>query len=125
MAEQNYVVSSTGDGNVNIGEDVFVRLVAAAVDEMDAVAGLSTSCGPELAELIGRKSLAKGVFLTTEENGTLRIDIALTMHYGYNVAETAEAVQREVIAAVEAMTGIVCRVNVHVVGISFEKAEIK
>ena len=122
MAEQNYIITSTAGGSVNIGEDVFLRLISSTVEEMEAVAGFSAAYSAELA---GKKSLAKGISLTVEEDGGIRIDVMLQVRYGYNVAQTAETVQESIRAAVEAMTGIVCRVNVHVTGISFEKAETK
>ncbi len=125
MAEQNYIIAPNGSGSVNIGEDVFLRLVAVTVEEMDAVAGLSSAYSPELAEHLGKKALPKGVALTTNEDGSITLDIILTMRFGHNVARTAESVQEQVSAAVEAMTGIKCKVNVHVTGISFEKAEMK
>lgn len=125
MAEQNYYVTSSESGSVNIGEDVFMRLVLSTVEEIEGVAGFSTAYGAELAELVGKKSLGKGINLVFEEDGSIRLDLILLIHYGYNVAETAETVQERIRSAVEAMTGIVCRVNVHVTGISFEKAEIK
>ena len=124
MAEQNYIIVSTNGGSVSIGEDVFVRLINSTVEEIEAVAGFSTAYSAELAELVGKKNLAKGISLTTEEDGGIRIDLMLQVRYGYNVARTAETVQEAVRAAVEATTGIVCRVNIHVTGISFEKAEI-
>ena len=125
MAEQNYIITSTDSGSVNIGEDVFVRLISSTVEEMDAVAGFSSAYSAELAELVGKKNLAKGISLFTEEDGSIRIDVMLQIRYGHNVARTAETVQENIRTAVEAMTGIVCRVNVHVTGISFEKAETK
>lgn len=125
MAEQNYFITSTDSGSVNIGEDVFLRLVEATVSEMDAVAGLATSYGPELAQQLGRKSMPKGVALTTNEDGGIILDVVLLVRYGFNVAQTAEAVQDHIRAATEALTGIACQVNVHVSGISFEKVETK
>ena len=125
MAEQNYIITSTAGGSVRIGEDVFVRLITSTVEELESVAGFSAAYSAELAELVGKRNLARGISLTTEEDGSIRIDVMLQVRYGYNVAQTAETVQETVRAAVEATTGIVCRVNVHVTGISFEKAETK
>ena len=124
MAEQNYIITSTDSGSVNIGEDVFLRLISSTVEELEAVAGFSAAYSAELSELAGKKSLAKGISLTVDDDGGIRIDVMILVRYGYNVAQTAETVQESIRAAVEAMTGIVCRVNVHVTGISFEKAEI-
>ncbi|MBQ0133957.1 MAG: Asp23/Gls24 family envelope stress response protein [Clostridiales bacterium] len=125
MADQNYIVTSTESGNINIGEDVFVRIVSAAAAEVDGVGGLSGSFGTELGELLGRKSLPGGVRVTVGENGEVNVDVVLMVRYGYNVAQCAEAVQEKVRSAVEDTTGVICRVNVHVTGISFEKAELK
>lgn len=125
MADQNYIIASTESGNINIGEDVFLRLISATVEDMESVAGFSAAYGPELADFLGKKNLSKGINLATEEDGRVRIDVVITVRYGNNVAETAEAVQEKLSSAVESMTGLNSHINVHVTGISFEKAEVK
>ncbi len=125
MAEQNYYLSNTDGGSINIGEDVFLRIVTATVEENEAIAGFSASFDADLAELIGKKTLSKGINLLFEEDGTVRLDVVIQVRYGNNVARTAEELQEQIRTAVEDMTGVVCRVNVHVTGISFEKAEKK
>lgn len=125
MAEQNYYITSTDGGSVNIGEDVFLRIISATVEENEAVAGFSAAYGPEQAELIGKKTLPKGINLMIGEDGSVSMDVVIQVRYGNNVAKTAEELQEQLYSAIEAMTGIACRVNVHVTGISFEKAEIK
>lgn len=125
MAEQNYYITAGEGGSVNIGEDVFLRIVSATVEENEAVAGFTGAYGTDLAELIGKKTLPKGIDLRFEEDGGVRLDVVIQVRYGNNVAKTAETLQEQIHSAVEAMTGIECRVNVHVTGISFEKAEIK
>ena len=55
----------------------------------------------------------------------MNVDVVILVRFGYKVAQVAEQVQQHVIASMDAITGIKSVVNVHVTGISFEKAEIK
>ena len=121
---ENYVITQTEKGNVCIAEDVISRMVSAAVAEVEGVAGLSSTLGSDLTDFLGLKSVPKGVKVTAQDGKTV-IDVLLMVRYGDNVAEAGRKVQDAVGSAVEAMTGMNAEVNVHVTGISFEKAEIK
>ena len=101
------------------------RIVSTAVGEVDGVAGLAAGIGPDVAEYLGVKSVPKGVRIEMSDNGLMNVDVVILVRFGYKVAQVAEQVQQHVIASMDAITGIKSVVNVHVTGISFEKAEIK
>ena len=120
MAE-NYITCQEEKGSINISEDVIVSLVKSAVGEIDGVAGLSNAAGAELAELIGIKTVSKGVKVAFEEE-TIVIDVIINVSYGSSIVAVAKAVQDKLLSTVQSVTGFEnAKVNVHVAGISFEK----
>ena len=117
----NYIICQDEKGVIHISEDVVLSMVRAAVSEVDGVAGLSNTAGAEIAELIGIKTLTKGVKVQFEEEH-ITVDVIITVAYGSNVVNVARNVQDKVMTAVQAATGIEqAQVNVHVSGIAFEK----
>lgn len=120
MAE-NYITCQDEKGSINISEDVISSVAKAAISEMEGVAGLSFTAGAELAEMIGLKTLSKGIKVQFSE-GTMTVDVIITVKYGNNILDVAKAVQEKIFSVVQATTGIEDpTVNVHVSGISLEK----
>ncbi|MBR1457172.1 MAG: Asp23/Gls24 family envelope stress response protein [Oscillospiraceae bacterium] len=118
---ENYITCREENGGINISEEVISGMVRAAVSEVDGVAGLSNTAGAEIAELIGLKTLPKGVKVQFVEDKIV-VDTIITVRYGYSVVDVAKTVQDKVMTAVQATTGIEqAEVNVHVTGIAFEK----
>ena len=117
----NYISYREENGSINISEDVISSIVRAAISEVEGVSGLSTTAGAELAEMIGLKTLPKGVKIRFD--GTQIItDASITVSYGSNVVSVAKAVQNAVRNVIESTTGFEdAEVNVHVSGISFER----
>lgn len=117
----NYISYREDNGSINISEDVISSIVRAAVSEVEGVSGLSTTAGAELAEMIGLKTLPKGVKIRIEDNRIIT-DAIITVSYGSNVVSVAKAIQNAVRNVIESTTGFQdAEVNVHVSGISFER----
>ena len=120
MAE-NYITCREERGSIHIAEDVIVSLVKEAVVEIEGVAGLSNAAGAELAELIGIKTVSKGVKVAFEDE-TIIIDVIINVSYGSSIVAVAREVQEKLLSTVQSVTGFEkAKVNVHVAGISFEK----
>ena len=80
------------------------------------------SIGTDIAEMLGMKTLSKGVRLSTTETGALRIDCDVVSKFGQNIFELAKNVQENVKSSVESVTGLrVAEVNVTVCGIALPK----
>ena len=117
----NYITCQEEKGSINISEDVIVSLVKSAVSEIKGVSGLSNAAGAELAELIGIKTVSKGVKVTFEDE-TIIVDVIINVSYGSSIVSVARAVQDKLLSAVQSVTGIEkAKINVHVAGISFDK----
>lgn len=122
MSENKEYVSRSDElGNIHISEEVLAAIAAAATLEVEGVNALSANLGSDLAELLGKKHLTKGIQITMEED-RVKVDLSILMSYGHIIPEVGKAVQEGVKNAIESMTGLeVEEVCVSVTGISFEK----
>ncbi len=122
MSESREYISHPDEmGNIHISEEVLAVIAAAAALEVEGVGSLAANLGSDLAELLGKKNIAKGVRVSMEE-GAVVVDISLLVRYGSTVLEVAKQVQDAVANSVEATSGLdVKSVNVHVAGVTFEK----
>lgn len=119
---KDYVSRSDELGNIHISEEVLAAITAAAALEVEGVNSLSANLGSDLAELLGKKNLTKGIRIQMEEE-KVRVELSILMDYGHTIPEMGRAVQDGVKAALESMTGLeVAEVSVTVSGISFEKS---
>ena len=118
---KEYITQTEEMGSINISEDVLAAIAAIAISEVDGVSGLSANIGSDIAELLGKKSLTKGVKISLSESA-VRVDCFVLIQYGYTIPEVARNIQDDVTNAIESMTGLsVITVNVNVGGVSFEK----
>jgi uncharacterized alkaline shock family protein YloU len=108
-------------GNVSFANDVLAIIAGLAASEIEGVAGMSGGLAGGIAELLGRKNLAKGIKITVNDK-LISVDINMIVTYGFKLHEVSRKVQANVIKAIETMTGLsVERVNVSVLGIQFAK----
>lgn len=123
MAEnKEYYTQEMENGSIQISEDVVASVTGMAVLEVEGVCGLSSSIGTDIAEMLGMKTLSKGVRLSTTETGALRIDCDVVSKFGQNIFELAKNIQENVKSSVESVTGLrVAEVNVTVCGIALPK----
>ena len=118
---KDYITYAEERGSINISEEVLAIIAGGAALEIDGVAGLYSTPGRDIAELLGKKNLAKGVRIRVEEK-TITADIYIMAAFGSAVNEVGTAVQKAVATAIESTTGLsVASVNVHVCGIAFKK----
>lgn len=116
---KEYVTCSEEHGNIHISEEVLAGIAAAAALEVEGVSSLAANLGSDIAELLGKKNLAKGVRVKMEED-KVQVELSVMMAYGYTIPEMGKAVQDGVKVAIESMTGLeVSAVNVNVGGITF------
>lgn len=120
MAEsKQYITQTQENGTVMISEDVIAEIVAHAAGEVEGVVGLNVKPGADIADLIGKKSWAKGLKILVAEDNSVSIDCNVTINYGQSVVTVAKAVQEAVTSALETMAGVtISTVNVNVCGIA-------
>ena len=124
MADGKEYISKTGeDGSVNISEDVISIIAMEAMREVEGFGSISNPLSKDLAELIGKKSAARGVSVLPEED-SVTIDVFISVKYNYSVVQVSQAIQEAIRKSVEDMTGIpVKAVDVHVGSVAFEKGK--
>ena len=111
--EQNEV------GTIRIADEVVGIIAGMAATEIPGVAGMSGGLVGGIAEMLGKKNLAKGVKVAVGEKEAA-VDLYVIMEYGVRLPDIAIQVQENVKHAIESMTGLeVVEVNVHVQGVGF------
>lgn len=118
---KEYVSRSDELGNIHISEEVLAVIAAAAALEVEGVGGLAANLGTDLADLLGKKNLGRGIRLQVEEDA-VTVEVAILVKYGFPIPGVARAVQEAVAGSVEATSGLtVAAVNISVGGVIFEK----
>jgi uncharacterized alkaline shock family protein YloU len=118
---KEYITRLDGSGSINISEDVIAIIALESMGGVQGIGGISSAHGRDIAELLSKKSAAKGVRVKVEDS-SITIDAYVMVKYGFAVNEVAKSIQSQVSDAVESMTGLsVSAVNVHITGISFDK----
>ena len=109
---------------IKIADDVIAVIAGVAVSEVTGVAGMAGGFAGGITEVLsGKKNLAKGIKVETEENST-KIDVNIIVEYGVRIPDVAFEIQNKVKKAVETMTGLnVLEVNVHIQGVNTEVKE--
>lgn len=122
MAEhKEYWVTSGDQGTIKISEEVVASIAARAATETEGVSGLCAGLTTEIASLLGKKNLNKGVRVQIGERDTVDVELSILVKFGKSVGEVAAAVQQAAKAAIESMTGLkATAVNVIVGGVSFD-----
>lgn len=116
-SKNGYITEADGFGTVKIANDVVAMIAGLAATEVDGVTALSGNITNELMGKVGMKKQTKGVKVDILE-GTVSVDIALTLEYGFNIPGTCNKVQEKVKAAIETMTGFdVSDVNIRIIGV--------
>ena len=119
---KEYISQEHEGGSVHISEEVVASVAGMAALEVDGVCGLSATIGADLAEMLGKKNLGKGIRLTVGEENDLSVDCYVVVELGGNVMEIAKNVQSAVASSVGSVTGLtVTAVNVTVAGIALPK----
>ena len=96
------------------------KIIAIATAKVDGVHSLENK---SVSDSLSKRALGRGVYLRTQEDGQISVDIYLYLEYGVAVPKVAVAIQKAVKTAVYNMADVTLDdVNIHVVGIVTEKA---
>ncbi len=124
MDKDNKIYTLSGDnalGSVQIADDVVGIIAGIAATELDGVSSMAGNITNEIMSKVGYKSLTKGV-KTEIADGKVKVELALTMDYGYNIPDTCAKVQDKVKSTIENMTGLkVTDVNIRIAGVDMKK----
>ncbi|MCK9267177.1 MAG: Asp23/Gls24 family envelope stress response protein [Alkaliphilus sp.] len=112
-------------GEVKIVDDVVATIAGLAAIDVKGVAGMSGGFVGGIAEVLGKKSLSKGVKVEVKEKIAI-IDLYIIVEYGTKIPDVAWEIQESVKKSIETMTGIkVNEVNIHVQGVHFPEENVE
>ena len=107
-------------GEIVIAPRVLEKIIAIATAKVDGVHSLENK---SVSDSLSKRALGRGVYLRTQEDDQISVDIYLYLEYGVAVPKVAVAIQKAVKTAVYNMADVTLDdVNIHVVGIVTEKA---
>ena len=119
--KNTYLDENAKVGSVKIADDVVAMIAALAATEVEGVASMAGNVTHELLSRVGVKNATKGTRVEVLQK-KVKVDLAITIEYGYNIPATCQRVQAQVKNAVENMTGLdVTDVNIRIAGISVSK----
>lgn len=122
MDENELSLNSPQDiGEIKISADVITVIAHTVASEIEGVAGLSSGIADNISSVLGRKPTSKGVKVELSDKGVV-IDFYITVDFGARIPDVAWKIQERVKTAVESMSGMhVNSINIHVLGVSFDK----
>ena len=107
------------DGQITYANDVIATIVSVATAEVDGISGIAGS--GSLSGILAKGKAPRGV--RVDMNGEdVKVDVSVTVDYGMPIQKVGRNAQENVRKSIESMTGLhVNQVDLHVVGVSFEK----
>lgn len=115
--ENGKTLSEESYGSIKIADEVVSIIAGLATVEIEGVAAMVGGFAGGIAEILGKRSLSKGVKAAVGERETA-VDLFVILDYGVNIPHVAATVQKNVKSAIENMTGLdVVQVNIHIQGI--------
>ncbi len=105
---------TTENGELRINSDVFTAITGAAATNCYGVKGMAVrSTADGLVHLLRRESMAKGVKVTYNEDGSVSIELHIIVDNGVNLMAVSRSIMSEVRYNVSRLTGVeVKNVNV-------------
>ena len=112
-------IDTEGAGQVKIADEVIAIIAGTAALEIEGVAGMAGNLTGDIAQMLGRRNLGKGVNIAVD-GGKVKVTLNLLVKFGYKLQEMSEAVQRRVKSCIENMTGLDAQeVNIHIAGVLY------
>lgn len=106
-------------GEIVIAPRVLEVITGIATAKVEGVHSLHNK---KVADSFSKTNLSRGVYIKSEEDGALTIDLYVYLQYGVNVPAVSIAIQKAVKSAISDMAELdVTAVNVHVEGIVPDK----
>ena len=104
-------------GEVKIADEVVAIIAGLAATEVDGVSSMAGNITNELVSRLGMKNLSRGIRVEVSD-GTVSVDVALNIAYGYAIPDVSLKVQERVKNAIENMTGFdVSDVNIRIASV--------
>ena len=116
---ENMDMEKQENGQITYANEVVATIVSVATTEVQGISGISGAGA--ISGILGKGKSPRGVRVDMT-GGNVKVDISVTVDYGIPIQKVGRNVQENVRKSIETMTGLhVEKVDLHVVGVSFEK----
>ena len=116
---ENMDMEKQENGQITYANEVIATIVSVATTEVQGISGISGAGA--ISGILGKGKTPRGVKVDMT-GGNIKVDISVTVDYGIPIQKVGRNVQENVRKSIETMTGLhVEKVDLHVVGVSFEK----
>ena len=108
-------------GQITYANEVIATIVGVATTEVEGISGIVGSSA--ISGILGKasRSVPRGVRVDMQGED-VSVDVSVTVDYGMPIQKVGRNAQENVRKSIESMTGLhVEKVDLHVVGVSFEK----
>ena len=106
-------------GQITYANEVISTIVSVATTEVDGISGIVGA--NSISGIIAKGKIPRGVRVDMDGED-VNVDVSVTVDYGMPIQKVGRDAQENVRKSIESMTGLhVERVDLHVVGVSFEK----
>ena len=119
MNEINTVDKDQESGQITYANEVIATIVSVATTEVEGISGIAGSGA--ISGILAKGKTPRGV--RVDMNGeNVGVDVSVTVDYGMPIQKVGRNAQENGRKSIESMTGLhVEKVDLHVVGVSFEK----
>lgn len=107
------------NGQITYANEVIATIVSVATTEVEGISGIAGSSS--ITGILAKGKTPRGVKIDMAESN-VNVDVSVTVDYGMPIQKVGRNAQENVRKSIESMTGLhVEKVDLHVVGVSFEK----
>ena len=119
MNEINTVDKDQESGQITYANEVIATIVSVATTEVEGISGIAGSGA--ISGILAKGKTPRGVKVDMDGEN-VDVDVSVTVDYGMPIQKVGRNAQENVRKSIESMTGLhVEKVDLHVVGVSFEK----
>ena len=122
MSENNMTIDiekGQDKGQITYANEVISTIVSVATTEVEGISGIVGATS--MTGIIGKGRTPRGVRVDMDGED-VNVDVSVTVDYGMPIQKVGRNAQENVRKSIESMTGLhVDKVDLHVVGVSFEK----
>jgi len=113
------IIDTEGAGQVKITDEVIAIIAGTAALEIEGVAGMAGKLSGDIAQILGRHNLGKGVIVEVAGGG-VKVTLNILAKFGYKLQEMSEAIQRRVETAIDNMLGLNTQeININISGVLY------
>ena len=117
--EINAIDKDQESGQITYANEVIATIVSVATTEVDGISGIAGSGA--ISGILAKGKTPRGVKVDMDGEN-VDVDVSVTVDYGMPIQKVGRNAQENVRKSIESMTGLhVEKVDLHVVGVSFEK----